>query len=147
MSMKHFYGNEITWSYMKLTTSSLETIVCVLYNNSRTCCSVIWLQFNMLYIDWRGFYRTMSCRSTPDIEETQAHIAPHLACHVHWLLKGHWVCYDGLPLQTERYKKPERKTTCCPQRKEKTERTRSVVGQCLCACVLAVGGHVRCLFM
>lgn len=90
-----------------------------------------------------GFYGTMSCRSRPDIEKTQAHIAPHLACHVHWLLRGHWVCFDGLPLQTEQCKKPERKTTCRPSEEKKKM---SNVGECLCACTHAcLQGHVWCL--
>lgn len=65
-----------------------------------------------------GVYRTMSCQSLRDTEKTQAHIAAHLACHLRWLLRGHRVCCDGLPLQAEQQQKPERKTTCCPLGKE-----------------------------
>lgn len=42
-------------------------------------------------------------------------------------MRGHWVCCDALPLQTEQCKKPERKTACCPQRRGKN------AGECLAA--------------
>ena len=123
--LTNFYRREINCSkhvVIKSTQNSAQKVlsrhhgICSLQQQHSSFCDLAPVQ---RALHWLGFYRAMSCRSLLDTEKTQALIAPHLACHLHRLRRGHWVCYDGLPLQTEQCRKPERKTTCCPQKRGK----------------------------
>lgn len=46
-------------------------------------------------------------------------VAPHLACHLCRLPRGHWVYCNALPPQRKQCRKPERKTACCPEEQRK----------------------------